>query len=67
MPDMSCIKGTYLGYDRYCPEFTVLKHGQAEMAIQYFDSSKIVSEITEPFAYEFPDRDRDRLAGTQLG
>jgi len=67
MPDLSCIKGTYLGYDRYCPEFNVLKQGQAEMGKQFFDSSKIVSEITEPFAYEFPDRDnRNRLAGTQL-
>jgi len=66
-PDMSCNRSTYIGFDRICPEFTLLKQGQAEMAIQYFDSSMIQSELTEPFAYEFPDRDRDRLAGTQLG
>jgi len=68
IPDLSCTKATYLGYDRYCPEFTVMKQGQAEMGTQFFDSSKIQSELTEPFAYEFPDRDdRNRLAGTQLG
>ena len=67
MPDLSCTKATYLGYDRYCPEFNVMKQYEADMGKQFFDGSKIKSELTEPFAWEFPDRDRDRLAGTQLG
>ncbi len=64
---VSCDVVSYLGYDRTCPEFTMLKEGQILLAEQYFDSSKIQSEPTESFAYEYPERSQDRLAGTQLG
>jgi len=65
-PDMSCNVSSYLGPDRTCPEFSLLKEGQLLLAQQYFDSSKIQSEPSESFAYEYPES-RDRLEGTQLG
>ncbi len=65
-PDTSCSVSTYIGYDRTCPEFAILKQGQILLAQEYFNSADIQSEIGESFAYEFPEQ-TDRLAGTQLG
>jgi len=66
MPSLSCDISSYIGYDRTCPEFSLLKIGQADMALDYFDSSKIQSQPSEPFAYVYPEQ-TDRLAGTLLG
>ena len=65
-PDMSCTVSTYIGYDRTCPEFATMKEGQALMAQQYFDSSKIQSTVGDAYTIEYPEQ-TDRLAGTQLG
>ncbi len=65
-PDMSCNVSSYIGYDRTCPEFALMVQGQALIGTQYFNSSNIQSEPSEPFAYEYPES-RDRLEGTQLG
>ncbi len=65
-PDMSCNVSTYIGYDRTCPEFAIMKQGQALMAQQYFNSQSIQSEVGDYFTYEYPEQ-TDRLAGTQLG
>ncbi len=64
-PDRSCDVSTYIGYDRTCPEYTILKQGQILLAEQYFNSADIQSELDDSFAYEFPER-TDRLSGTQL-
>jgi len=64
--DTSCNISSYIGYDRTCPEFAIMKQGQALIGTQYFDSTSIQSEVGESFAYEFPEQ-TDRLAGTQLG
>jgi len=65
-PDMSCNVSSYLGYDRSCPEFTLMKEGQAIMGQQYFDSSKIQSTVDDAYTIEYPEQ-TDRLEGTQLG
>jgi len=65
-PDMSCTVSTYIGYDRTCPEFAIMKEGQALIAQQYFDSSKIQSIVSDAYTIEYPEQ-TDRLAGTQLG
>jgi hypothetical protein len=65
-PNTSCDVSTYIGYDRTCPEFSLMKEGQALMAQQVFNSSDIQSTVGDSFAYEFPEQ-TDRLAGTQLG
>ena len=65
-PNTSCDVSTYIGYDRTCPEFSLMKEGQALMAQQVFNSSDIQSTVGDSFAYEYPEQ-TDRLAGTQLG
>jgi len=65
-PNMSCNVSSYIGYDRTCPEFALMVQGQALIGTQYFNSSAIQSEPSEPFAYEYPES-LDRLEGTQLG
>ena len=65
-PDMSCNVSSYLGYDRTCPEFAIMKQGQEIIGTQYFDSKSIQSEVGDYFTYEYPEQ-TDRLAGTQLG
>ena len=42
MPDLTC-DVTKHGYNRYCPEFTIMKNGQELIARQSFDSEKILS------------------------
>jgi len=63
--DTSCNVSSYLGYDRTCPEFAIMKEGQALVGTQYFDSSKIQSQPTDAYTFEYPEQ-TDRLAGTQL-
>ncbi len=65
-PDMSCNVSTYIGYDRTCPEFAIMKQGQELIGTQYFDSSKIQSTGADAYTIEYPEQ-TDRLAGTQLG
>jgi len=65
-PDMSCNVSSYLGYDRSCPEFTLMKEGQAIIGQEYFDSSKIQSTVGDAYTIEYPEQ-TDRLEGTQLG
>jgi len=65
-PDMSCNVSSYIGYDRTCPEFAIMKQGQALRGQQYFNSSDIQSELPDAFAHIYPEQ-TDRLAGTQLG
>ena len=64
--DMSCNISSYLGYDRTCPEFAIMKQGQALMGTEYFDSSKIQSTVDDAYTFDYPEQ-TDRLAGTQLG
>ena len=66
MPDMSCNVSSYLGYDRTCPEFAIMKQGQEIIGTQYFDSKSITNEVGDYFTFEYPEQ-TDRLAGTQLG
>jgi len=66
MPNMSCNVSSYIGYDRTCPEFALMKQGQALIGEQYFDSKSIQSEVGDYFTYEYPEQ-TDRLTGTQLG
>ncbi|MEE9409689.1 MAG: hypothetical protein V3V41_02050 [Candidatus Heimdallarchaeota archaeon] len=64
-PDRSCDVSSYIGYDRTCPEFAIMKEGQALLAQQYFDSSKIQSTVPDAYTFEYPEQ-TDRLEGTQL-
>ncbi len=64
--DTSCNVSSYLGYDRTCPEFAIMKEGQELIGTQYFDSSKIQSTLDDAYTFDYPEQ-TDRLAGTQLG
>lgn len=57
MPDSSCMV-TKQGYDRYCPEFTVMKYGQELLAKEFFDSSIIQSYPDDPIESELIHYDR---------
>ena len=54
---------------RGCPEFKSLMQGQELLAMQYYPylySDISFEEINNIFAYEYPDRDNNRLDNTQL-